>query len=585
MGGEQCIRTTKKVKRACKRCRKRKIKCDGYCPCSSCHSTSKDCYYEGAVAPMRKPQHHGTKAHISEELNKASNACQILKSFPYFNDTGMKTSLLEIEKNLEKYEQLLQLKLDLKSFNSYRGNHSVEKILIDQEVITLGKFRTASLLHYDQIFNVYHGLYNPTPLESFDGFEWILKHLDMKNNASKCIIYYFLKYLDLSTGYYFNHLRWKASPSAFFKSEMPHLNDLSIDECAQFVIHTLGDPSEDTDHSELSPRGRFSKLLQSLAETASYFHCLCTSKSNNTFDVKFTCFGDKLLLISGSACLASSLFSEVHDRSIVRAIFSFLQAMNWQMEQHSIGRFVTLAVRVCLDLGIHRWEFYLNQNEHQADEYRKMWWTCFWWDRWYSLLTGKPFLIVEEFSICLFPRYLSDMGASDTMKPEELLHFLKEIKDDENALLLSRIILAKVTTDIFRNMAYNREFTDISLLSNDFQNTIPLLKRIMQEQTAITSVLESFVIEFNKRFKEKDFDYAVDSMRVNYTYAHVICLSITENILLRLGDKENVGERNEINSKTSEIRCQISDLCQRILRHFLDIDDPRKIYLFSGPLT
>lgn len=586
MGAELSVRKNKKVRSACRSCRRRKSKCDGYHPCSTCLSRSRECNYEGVVVPTRKPQHYAAKERMLKELDKATDAFSILERFSSLGNNAMKADLSKLNESIEKYRQQLLLIPDMESFKHYRGADSIEKILVDQEHITLGKLTNVSLLSHDKVYDVYYGLYSSNSLESFAWFSWVIKMLNIKEIEAKLTIYIFLKYLDLATAYYSDCLCWMNSPSRLLVLEFPNLSNLTIHEKVRYVIQEhFGGSFDRICDIDFPTSDQPGKLLQVVGEAASILHESLGSNLSNSSDHKFTYSEDKLLMACGSACVMSCLFSGVHDSTVIDGIFTFLESMHWQMEQHSIGRLVTLAVRFCLDLGIHRWEFYLDMKEAEADKYRVMWWTCLWWDRWYALITGKPFLITEEFAMCLFPRCLSDMGIRDTMEPEEMLNFVRSMRDDAAILLFSRVFLSKIISKVFKDIAFNRKFTDIIFLSSDFQEVEPLLEKLIQKQYLIGALLERYETELSAISRENECTYIICSTRLSYAYVKVLCLSVTENLILRYIGKAELNIKNEMNTRLSTMRSHSAAMSEKILCHFLRASETCRLYLFAGPVN
>lgn len=122
-----------KVKRACQICRRRKIRCDGYLPCSSCVSLKKECNYHDS-AGIKKPPLNSKKIQMYRELDSILDAFSKLKSSHPLNTEIMSSGLLQMEGILNGYRKQLDLLPDLQTLSSYGENESLNDIYLIRKI-------------------------------------------------------------------------------------------------------------------------------------------------------------------------------------------------------------------------------------------------------------------------------------------------------------------------------------------------------------------------------------------------------------------------------------------------------------------
>lgn len=479
------------------------------------------------------------------ELDTILGSFSKLKSSGTLNTEMMSSGLLQMEGILNGYKRQLDLLPDLQT-SSYQGNESFEKLLFNSEDLKFGKNGNYEV-------SPYFGLYNPACLESIDSFGWILKKLDLKRDDSKYVIFFFLKYLDLATKSYTKLLTLSSSPSEWLSSKLKISGTPS--EQVRLTIETLvKELPFDVDLSA----GPF-ELVCNFVTKMRRFNSDEPRKLDN---IKQRLIQEELVLVTGYVSFLPSIFSELHDIGIVFNILSFLEAKHWQMTPQTIGRFTAEAVRRCLDLGLSRWEYYNSLNENQAEFRRKIWWKCFWWDRWYSLISGKPFLIDENCVLCLFPRCITNLGARSSMSAQELLELFQS--DEEN--IFSYIILSKIISEVLGGIAYNRKYT------GNPKNSEVILQNLSEDCRATSATFD--ILERKFAFANSSSDYGNLSLCFAYNYTRVACMSAIENVLLRFKEEPDFMFAEKIYT-----------LCQQYLVHFIQIDAPNLIYIFAGPIS
>ncbi|GCF01679.1 hypothetical protein ZYGM_000182 [Zygosaccharomyces mellis] len=534
-----------RVKKACEICRRRKIKCDGYLPCSSCGSLKKKCHYQDSIG-IKKPPLNSKKSQMYRELDTILHAFSKLKSSDTLNTEMMSSGLLQMEGMLNGYRKQLDLLPDLQ-IDSTDGNISYEKILFKPEKLKFGKIGNREV-------GPYFGLYNPACLESIDSFGWILKKFDLRREDSKYVIFFFLKYLDLATKSYGKLLMLSSSPSEWLSSRLKISGTPSEQIPLAIEVLTREVPF-DVDFS--------SGLFELVCNFITKMRQFNSSNPHEMNNLKERLIQEETILLTGYLSFIPSIFSEMHDIGIVSSILLFLEAMHWQMSLQTIGRFVSESVRRCLDLGLSRWEYYCNLNEDKAESYRKIWWKCFWWDRWYSLISGKPFLIDDDCVLCLFPRCVTNLGARDAMSTKELLDLFQP--DKENIFFY--IILSKLITEVLGGIAYNRKYT------GSLQDSEVFLQDLSNNCKTTLNLFDVLGQKFNF-FTNTTADYNNLSLSLAFNYTQVACVSAIESVLLRF---KKVPESPIVEKNYT--------LCQQILLYVIQIEAPNLIYIFIGAIS
>ncbi|CAI4774202.1 ALI_collapsed_G0049010.mRNA.1.CDS.1 [Saccharomyces cerevisiae] len=93
----------------------------------------------------------------------------------------------------------------------------------------------------------------------------------------------------------------------------------------------------------------------------------------------------------------------------------------------------------------------------------------YWWDRWYALVTGKPPLISDEYSSCLFPRQMVEFGLTWS-------NF--ESSSIDGFVFFGYILLGKIIKEVFSELLYDKSFTNYRVHAHP---TLLNFKEILRE--------------------------------------------------------------------------------------------------------
>lgn len=94
-----------------------------------------------------------------------------------------------------------------------------------------------------------------------------------------------------------------------------------------------------------------------------------------------------------------TMHTPVGDLDFFESLLILIKHQYWIGEYHLFYQLLSLATGYAQNLGIHRWEFYVGMDEEMAEKRRCLWWKCYFWDKLFSIHTGKQAIICEA-SFC-----------------------------------------------------------------------------------------------------------------------------------------------------------------------------------------
>lgn len=211
-------------------------------------------------------------------------------------------------------------------------------------------------------------------------------------------------------------------------------------------------------------------------------HKILNCKSLSLLGLKEFLEQDELIFCLCIEYFERSIFSPMNDPAIIEGLISLVKHRYWIDDCFALGRIICAMARRCLDAGLNRWEYYISQDEATSERHRNFWWDCFWWDRWYALVTGKQPLIAGDTTSCLFPKKVIGMGVDDSMDCLTLIDVV-ELDPARIDIFVSfgYILLAKIITTVFIGFTLYRKFTDYRLFAmpdrKDLSGTARQIKR------------------------------------------------------------------------------------------------------------
>lgn len=284
---------------------------------------------------------------------------------------------------------------------------------------------------------------------------------------------------------------------------------------------------------------------------------------------------DELLLSICIEYFERSLFSEMHDLDFLKGLLLFIENRYWIEEPNFIGRILGVLCRRMLDTGLNRWEYYAFQTEYTAEENRKLWWECYWWDRWYALTTGKPPLISPDTNRCLIPRIVMELEVDDSMDCLTLMNtVLLDLKKADACIAFLHILLAKLITEVVYGLLYNIHFTDYRICgilgSSDLSSLLKDLKIKFFEINEILQSLQENMIPFlEENFQRSD----LFELYIHMKFVSVCCFQSMEILLARIQNLLPVQQRGELNECLKISRDQAFNLSVNILLNVLKQKD------------
>lgn len=460
--------------KACDNCRRRKIKCSTISPCLNCVASALKCVHS------QEPKRLNTSffespfklnhdlSSLKDSLAGLSN--RLLSANSQEVKNHIKGAILALEK-VEKVdlESITQIQYD--AIESYTGTHSIETAMVSKPHL-FDRFPIGTNSNVDPPLNAHFGIYTPLVYFTSIGISHLMtKLLQIQDyRGTRETMYLHLKFLDLSSEIYMSlepELGQDSKISSQFEDLLCMLPCNVENEIFQF---------------RKKPMRKCSDMLHSCSHIQ---HCLqkafCQPILKSTLIESYIKAVEKLATLCCKAFGLSVLTGPGRSPS-PDILIEIIDEMYWVFDSKSAGMLIALACRSLLDSGYGRWEYNVGINEKSADNKRKIWWKCFWWDRWSAMSTGKPPILSEETSNCPFPREVMCLKVDDEMDCLALAEGVDlKASNLEGCLSFGYILLAKTISFAFSSMLYSQEFTAYRRYSSDVwrnpDQTLTKLKR------------------------------------------------------------------------------------------------------------
>lgn len=438
--------------KACDNCRRRKIKCSSISPCLNCVASALKCVH--SQEPMGSNTsffespfklNHDLSS-LKDSLAGLSNRLLSARSQQIKNHIKGAISALEKVEKVD-LESITQIQYD--AIENYTGTHSIETAMVNKPHL-FDRFPIERSSNVDSPLNAHFGMYTPLVYFTSIGISHLMtKLLQIKDyRGTRETMYLQLKFLDLS--------------SEIYMSLEPELGqDSEISSQFEDLLRMLPcDVENEVTQFRKKPMRTCSDMLLSCSHIQ---HCL--QKAFYQPNLQSTLIESYMVAVEKLATLCCkafglSVFTGPARSPSPEILIEIINEMYWAFDSNSAGMLIALACRLLLDSGHGRWEYNVGINEKSADNNRKIWWKCFWWDKWYAMSTGKPPLLSEETSNCPFPREVMILKVEDEM---DCLALIKEVNlqeaNLEGCLSFGYILLAKTISFAFSSMLYSQEFT------------------------------------------------------------------------------------------------------------------------------
>ncbi|EHN02675.1 YER184C-like protein [Saccharomyces cerevisiae x Saccharomyces kudriavzevii VIN7] len=565
-----------RVSKACERCRRKKVKCDSKKPCFGCIGSQSKCRYKNQPCEPLEAFFKYTGS-LSNDLDDVKCTIEKLKTqLPSSAPASLQKGLGNICSELEKIQPQLYLNLDSKEVSSYNGAKSIETEIIGKQSNCLNRFSNAFESNTAQKVGIYFGVYSPLLYFTTSGISWITKKLIScsDDRGTRETIYLFLKFLD-ATSAGRNDPRVTSMPPLEYYAK---LNGLICgdDALIQHIMSNIsGDIKERTNSSQNLKLEKPTDWFMYGVLLMEEHHNTLADTNPSSLSLKRFLEQDELIFCLCVEYFERLIFSAMHDLVILKGLVSLIRHRYWIDDYFVLGRIICTMSRRSLDAGLNRWEYYIGQEEEIAEENRKLWWDCYWWDRWYTLNSGKEPMISDEMTSCLFPKKVIGLGVDDSM---DCLTLIDSVKLDPTKLDIcvsfGYILLAKLITKVFFELLYNRKFTDYRLFAvpdaKDLNRTARQLKVEFFKIRRIFLGVQDKLIPFLKQHFENS---RIFELYTHFEFSKVCCFQGMESLILRIQNLLQSSEKVGLDICINQTRLQTFETSVDILTEILRLKD------------
>lgn len=446
----------KRANRACDNCRKRKIKCSGFSPCLNCIASGLTCNY--------KPQggQRTEESFFKAPTKLHHDVCTLKESLAGFSDQlpsgslQLKSTIKNAIQALEKVDLESCLEMEYEKFDEYKESISIESEMVNK-LHLMDRFASNSKNAAN--LSTYFGFYSPLIFFSPMGISHMTKGLLQyrDDRGTHETIYLLLKFLDVST---ISHVMLESSAyNDRFSGELAMADRL--EDLLSKLPPNIGKKLAVLDSSHLETSNDRLVFCTRLIQT---FQDASTDPKSAPFALQSYIEAVETLAHLCHENYRQSVFAGLADASSQEVLIALIEQTYWTCNIGSMGKVIAHTCRGLLDGGYNRWEYNLGLQESMADRNRKLWWRCYWWDRWYAMNTGKPPLLSEEANNCLFPLNVLRLHVNDEMDCLTLAREA-ELQDStlESRIEFGYILLAKTIAYAFSAMLYSKDFTTYKL--------------------------------------------------------------------------------------------------------------------------
>lgn len=535
-----------KVSQACLRCRHKKRKCNGIHPCSGCVKSHSKCIYK--VQEVSYNELYNGDASARNEMENINCSLARLKSNYPLESGTLQQIMEEFRSKADILVNHLRAGLDMKKLQDFDGKKSLETLLLDTGTIQLNLFSEyEGATTSKPSFNEYFGMYSPVSMVSVQGGAWLIKKLIQLSldTDMKITIYLFLKYLDA------NGTSSEAEKEAnlltpfdgYVKICGLRAEEASLDQSLRSAFSIACElPCQSfIDNAVNNPIQTFKSLVALLKEQQEK---LCGTSFGKS-DLNDYLESDFLISSLCFEFFERTIFVDMLDIDVLLNLVDFLALRHRNDFNLQMSKIVASICRLALDLGLNRWEYNIGRDEETANVRRKLWWRCYWWDKWYALTTGKAFILTDELSLCLFPKELAKLGVECSMSVTVMLrNYAHEALDVDNALNFGYILLAKLIEQLQRNIVYNKELTDFKTFSGRNRFGVDrIIDVLMKESNELLEVL-TLLGETLENFVKQNMDNA--KIFEFYMHMHSVKSTCFKNIGYQLLKFQRVLPRNNV---------------------------------------
>lgn len=194
---------------------------------------------------------------------------------------------------------------------------------------------------------------------------------------------------------------------------------------------------------------------------------------------------EDILLIFFIYFLEKARYSSSESLDFIESVLlKFEQMFTFQCKTVSYEILSTL-VKSVREIGLHKFEYYLEIDEAMAEKQRKLFWKCIYWETSIQVGYGMPPLFSLNLTTCLLPKIFIDLGV---MTIEDLKWFLLnegykcmfnvEIQEEFELLNTS---LAIIISEFMQEVLFNRKYTGINSFLKTEKHRDMLLKSLIAD--------------------------------------------------------------------------------------------------------
>ncbi|KAG0664467.1 hypothetical protein C6P45_000618 [Maudiozyma exigua] len=576
----------RRVNKACGVCRRRKVKCDGSNPCENCKNSGLLCSYENKKVNERISLYK-QEDDIRKELSTLSHYRKNLESLDPSDTIQLRPLLSQIDTKLRSYRDNMRLTISKNQIENYNSPVSIETSLIETDYICFNRYDKINMAEASENLNdpsvgLYFGLYSASTLFSNGGFGWLFKKMfstTLDQEETKKTFYLYLKFFDLSSIWFTQSMKQPSAPLAwcrkYYKYNLPvgSDNDLILDMIGD-IKNVINDTEIDFTNIEVeTPSAMLKKITLLMKKNKEFFTQLNTEFNALTLKQFFMVeeYNHLLFVEYFEKCN----YALIYDTDIIESTLWYLDEFFWKEEYSTLSRTVSNIVTRAVESCYNRWEFYLGISETAADYKRNMWWKVNWWDKWCSLMTGKPTLVHESQIDCLLPRAWMECGIDETMDCKQLLDSLDFKRATEKDILRDIVyyILSKILDFCFVSILYNKKFTNYKMFSANCKNIDNIAKELLRN----IENLESYWELLNSKLATY-FDGIVGSgpdmdLSIIFSYAYSESIACAANLILRIISTNKITIKDEMYDKVLKLRSVSIHVCKNTVRNLLLVED------------
>ncbi|SCV00529.1 LANO_0F07316g1_1 [Lachancea nothofagi CBS 11611] len=263
---------------------------------------------------------------------------------------------------------------------------------------------------------------------------------------------------------------------------------------------------------------------------------------------------EEILSVLGFEYLNVTSYTPVGDLDYLQSLLFILKHQYWVGECRVFSQLLSMATGYAQNLGLHRWEYYVGIDEKLAERRRGLWWKCYFWDKFFSIQTGKHAIIPDCSISCLLPEVFRELGMFDS---DEFMQKLVTLNRPLSASIANRMLfcslsLALIVGDFFKTVLYHKKYTDfrhqakpaflkeklMAELINDVELFVERFKIIKMHAQDIKTVTAERLDACD--FSPQSAEDATQATRILMflEYATSVCLGSVEHLFARFKGAE-----------------------------------------------